>query len=67
MTEKTEKPRGVCRICGGDFNLTANGRIRSHGPVDDRCGGGSDLPREDAPEAPHTDPNPYRAPLPTGR
>jgi hypothetical protein len=63
----TEKTKGICRICGGDFSLTANGRIRSHGPVGDRCGGGSDLPREDAPEPPQGDPNPHRAPLPTGQ
>jgi hypothetical protein len=79
----TEKTKGICRICGGDFTLTANGRIRSHGPVGDRCGGGSDLPREDAPQdqaatasdaarariaaGPSNGPNQHRAPLPTGQ
>jgi hypothetical protein len=61
----TDKPTGICRICGETKTLTANGRIRSHGPVADRCPGGSDLPREDAPQTPHGVPNPYRAPLST--
>ena len=40
----TDSNRGTCRVCGGDFQLTANGRIRSHGPREQRCAGGSDLP-----------------------
>lgn len=63
----SDKPRGICRVCGQDGNLTANGRMRSHGPVADRCPGGSDLPRGDAPEPLYTPPNPHRAPLPTSQ
>lgn len=40
----TDSNRGTCRVCGGDFQLTANGRIRSHGPREARCAGGSDMP-----------------------
>lgn len=42
----TDSNRGTCPVCGGNFQLTANGRIRSHGPREARCAGGSDLPAE---------------------
>lgn len=58
MAERRNMGRGNCRVCGDEYNLTSNGRIRSHGPRDDRCEGGSYLPvgveattREDVAEA----------------
>src|SRR6266581_3417634 len=47
MAERRNLGRGTCRVCGDEYNLTSNGRIRSHGPRDFRCQGGSDLPAEE--------------------
>lgn len=59
-----DKAKGHCRVCDGEYTLTKNGRIRSHGG----CPGGSDLPREAAeqpvPKTASGGPNPHRAPLP---
>jgi hypothetical protein len=44
----SDKPTGTCQVCGEVKTLTANGRIRSHGPVKNRCGGGSDFPASPA-------------------
>jgi len=81
MTES--KPTGICPVCRrDDITLTKNGRVRSHGPRETPCGGGSmePLPPQDVPQATEADaararvaaglpdgPNPHRSPLPTGR
>jgi hypothetical protein len=54
MTETTDKPTGTCRVClRDDITLTKNGRVRSHGPRQNPCGGGSTLPLEaDTPPLP---------------
>lgn len=58
-----DKAKGRCTECDGEYTLTKNGRIRSHGG----CPGGSGLPKGAGPEpAPKTasgGPNPHRAPL----
>src|SRR6266581_2950559 len=72
MAERRNLGRGTCRVCGDEYNLTSNGRIRSHGPRDFRCQGGSDLPAEEVDVRTaengtvmtvHGGPNPHRAPL----
>jgi len=70
MTERRNLGRGTCRVCGEEYNLTSNRRIRSHGPRDNRCAGGSDHPVDvevissDGTSTPVLDnPNPHRAPL----
>jgi len=45
MAARQDFGRGKCQVCDADCALTANGRIRTHGPRDNRCAGGSDLPK----------------------